>query len=397
MGGRMVRRKPPQRITALEVKTLTEPGKYRAENSLYLNIHKGGTKSWVYRYQNNGKRKEIGLGPTRVISLTEARELAADMTKMRNKGVDPKAHKAKLKADSNNTRTFEQCAVEYIKAHKPSWKNEKHASQWVNTLTKYAYPHIGNLPVGEIDNATIMAVLNPIWKTKTETASRVRGRIENILSWAIVKEYRPAPNPAIWRGNLEILLPKRSKIQKPKHHAALPHADTPELMKKIRASKSVSARALEFTILTACRTQESIGAKWDEIDLNNNIWTIPAERMKAGREHRVPLSTQTISILNNLYRTNDYLFPGLKKDKSISNMSMLKFLKKDLGNSGLTVHGFRSSFREWVSEISPYSAELGESALAHINSNKVEAAYQRSDLLKKRRDMMQDWAEYIKA
>ena len=382
-------------LKSKKIKNLTKPGKYSDGNGLYLNIRSSGTKSWVYRYQLNGKRKEIGLGSTKNISLKEARELAADATKLRNKGGDPKAHKAKLKADNNNTRTFEQCAVEYIKAHKPSWKNEKHASQWVNTLTKYAYPHIGTLPVGEIDNATIMAVLNPIWKTKTETASRVRGRIESILSWAIVKEYRSAPNPAIWRGNLEILLPKRSKIQKPKHHAALPHADSPELMKQIRASKSVSARALEFTILTACRTQESIGAKWNEIDLNNNIWTIPAERMKAGREHRVPLSTQALSLLNNLYRTNDYLFPGLKKDKPISNMSMLKFLKKDLGHSNITVHGFRSSFREWVSEASTYSAELGESALAHINSNKVEAAYQRSDLLKKREAMMQDWADYL--
>jgi integrase len=382
-------------LKSMQIKNLTKPGKYSDGNGLYLNIRSSGTKSWIYRYQINGKRKEIGLGSTKIISLKEARELAADATKLRNNGGDPKSHKIKLQADNNNTRTFEQCAAEYIKAHKPGWKNEKHASQWVSTLTQYAYPHIGTLLVGEIDIAAVMAVLNPIWRTKTETASRVRGRIENILSWAIVKGYRPAPNPAIWRGNLEILLPKRSKVQKLKHHPALPHADTASLMKKIRASKSVSARALEFTILTACRTQESIGAKWNEIDLNKNIWTIPAERMKAGREHRVPLSTQTISILNDLYRTNDYLFPGLKKGKPISNMAMLKFLKKDLGYSDITVHGFRSSFREWVSEVSTYSAELGESALAHINSNKVEAAYQRSDLLKKRCEMMQDWADYI--
>jgi len=387
MGGQM--------LTSMQIKKLSKPGKYSDGHGLYLNIRNGGTKSWIYRYQLNGKRKEIGLGAIRIISLKEARELAADATKLRNKGIDPKTHKEKLKADSTNTRTFEQCAREYIKAHKSGWKNEKHASQWISTLKQYAYPHIGTLPVGEIDNNTIMAVLKPIWWTKTETASRVRGRIENILSWAIVKKYRPAPNPAIWRGNLEILLPKRSKIQKQKHHPALPHADTANLMKQIRASKSVSARALEFTILTASRTQESIGAKWDEIDLNKNIWTIPAERMKAGLEHRVPLSAQAVSLLNNLYQTNDYLFPGLKKGKSISNMAMLKYLKKDLGHSDITVHGFRSSFREWVSEISPYSAELGESALAHINSNKVEAAYQRSDLLKKREAMMQNWANYI--
>jgi len=387
MGGQM--------LTSMQIKKLSKPGKYSDGHGLYLNIRNGGTKSWIYRYQLNGKRKEIGLGAIRIISLKEARELAADATKLRNKGIDPKIHKEKLKAASTNTRTFEQCAKEYIEAHKSGWKNEKHISQWISTLKQYAYPHIGTLPVGEIDNNTIMAVLKPIWWTKTETASRVRGRIENILSWAIVKKYRPAPNPAIWRGNLEILLPKRSKIQKQKHHPALPHADTANLMKQIRASKSVSARALEFTILTASRTQESIGAKWDEIDLNKNIWTIPAERMKAGLEHRVPLSAQAVSLLNNLYQTNDYLFPGLKKGKSISNMAMLKYLKKDLGHSDITVHGFRSSFREWVSEISPYSAELGESALAHINSNKVEAAYQRSDLLKKREAMMQNWANYI--
>jgi len=382
-------------LTSIQFKNLSKPGKYSDGHGLYLNIRNGGTKSWIYRYQLNGKRKEVGLGAIRVISLKEAREQAADATKLRNKGIDPKTHKAKLKADSLNTCTFEECAEEYIKAHKSGWKNEKHAWQWISTLVQYAYPHIGTMPVGEIDNDTVMAVLKPIWWTKTETASRVRGRIENILSWAIVKKYRPAPNPAIWRGNLEILLPKRSKIQKQKHHPALPHADTAQLMKQIKGNKTVSAKALEFTILTACRTQESIGARWEEIDLSSNTWTIPADRMKAGCEHRVPLSAQTVSMLNNLYRTNDYLFPGLKKGKPISNMAMLKFLKINLGYPDITVHGFRSSFREWVSEISPYSAELGESALAHINSNKVEAAYQRSDLLKKRVAMMQDWANYI--
>ena len=383
-------------LTALKVKSLKKPGKHADRDSLYLNITKGGNKSWIYRYQLDGRRREMGLGSIKNVSLIEARELAADARKLHKRGVDPKTQRDSDEARSQNL-TFKECAEAYIESHRIGWKNPKHVSQWSNTLTQYAYPSIGNAAIDKVDTSQVMAILRPIWNTKNETASRVRGRIENILSWATVQGYREGPNPAMWRGHLAMLLPKGSVVQEVKHHAAIPYVDMPKFMNKLAQSKSISASALNFVILTCARTSEVIGAQWNEVWLEEAVWTIPAARMKAGREHRVALSSQAIALLSNLPREGDWLFVGLKKNSHISNMAMLKFLQSGLQYPDFTVHGFRSTFRDWAAEVSHFPRELAESALAHALTNKVEAAYQRGDLLVKRRAMMQAWADYLDA
>lgn len=379
-------------LTKVKVESLLKPGKYIDANGLYLSIARSLSKSWVYRYQINGKRREMGLGPCDQVSLKEAREKAGDARKLQNQGLDPKIERDKLKPTSE-TLTFDQCAEAYICSHELSWRNAKHGSQWRNTLKTYAAPIIGFLPVDQVDTSLVMQIIEPIWKTKTETASRVRGRIENIISWAMVKNYHPGPNPAVWRGHIDQLLPNRSKVQPVKHHTSMPYTEIEAFMSKLILNDSLSARALEFTIVTAVRTSEALNAKWYEIDFDKKLWTIPAERMKASREHRVPLSDQAIKLLENLPRTNDFLF-SVRADKPMSNMAMLTFLKKSMKHSTLTVHGFRSTFRDWAAEVSSFPRELAESALAHVLNDKTEAAYQRGDLLDKRREMMAAWATY---
>jgi integrase len=379
-------------LTKVKVETLSKPGKYIDANGLYLTIAKSLSKSWIYRYQINGKRREMGLGPCIQVSLKEAREKAGDARKTQNQGLDPKIERDKLKPTSD-AMTFDQCAEAYISSHESSWRNAKHVSQWRNTLKTYATPIIGSLPVDQVDTSLVMQIIEPIWKTKTETATRVRGRIESVISWAMVKDYHPGPNPALWRGHIDQLLPKRSKIQPVKHHTSMPYNEIQAFMGKLQAKDSVSAKALELTIFTAVRTSEALNAKWNEIDFDNRLWTIPAERMKASREHRVPLSNQAITLLENLSRTNDYLF-SVREDKPMSNMAMLTFLKKQMNQPTLTVHGFRSTFRDWAAEVSTFPRELAESALAHVLSDKTEAAYQRGDLLSKRRAMIQSWCDF---
>ncbi len=259
-------------------------------------------------------------------------------------------------------------------------------------MKQYCSPIFGNLPVSAVDTGLVMQVIEPMWQTRTETASRVRGRIENILSWAIVRGYREGPNPAIWRGHISTLLPERNKVQKVRHHPAMKYQDVAAFMKEIKPKISISAKALQFTILTASRTIEIIGARREEID--GNIWTIPLERMKAKREHRVPLSTQALELLDSLPVTEGWLFPSIRYHKPISNMAMLKFLKTDMQRPSLTVHGFRSSFRDWCAEQTNYPRELAEASLAHVLTDKTEAAYQRGDMLEKRRRLMQAWADY---
>ena len=294
--------------------------------------------------------------------------------------------------------TFEQCATAYIEAHRDGWKNLKHASQWQNTLKQYAYPVFGPLPVRSIDTGLVLKVIEPIWKTKTETASRVRGRIENILDWATVRGYRQGENPARWRGHLDKTLPKRSKVQKVNHHPAMPYESIGPFMKALRSRSDLSASALEFIILTAARTGEVLGAIWSEFDLNNGIWTIPAERMKADAEHRVPLSDAALSIVMQLTRIegNDFIFPGGKPGRPLSNMACLKLLER-MGNNDITVHGFRSTFRDWAAEQTAFPREVAERALAHTLSDKTEAAYQRRDLFDKRRQLMAAWSEFVGA
>lgn len=383
-------------LTANQVKNISKPGRYADRGGLYLNVSRAGTKSWVYRYQINKKRHEMGIGSVKYVSLREARQKADRASEQRSQGLDPKLARDKEKQQAINQAewTFDRCAEDYIKSHKAGWKNEKHASQWTNTLTKYATPVIGDLAVDLIETSHVMQVLEPIWRTKTETASRVRGRIESVLSWATVQGYREGPNPALWRGHLDMLLPKRSKVQPVQHHNAMPYADIPSLMKQLYKEPTLSKQALAFLILTGCRTNEVLQAQWNEIDRKSKIWTIPGNRMKSGREHRVPLSKQAVELLESLPILNDWLFPS-RGNRPLSNMAMLVLLKQKLKFSHLTVHGFRSSFRDWAAEVSHFPREIAEAALAHVITDKTEAAYQRGDLIEKRRTMMQEWGDYI--
>jgi integrase len=311
-------------------------------------------------------------------------------------GVDPIAQRdverQQQRLEAARAQTFDQCAAAYIAAHRAGWKNVKHAEQWENTLAAYASPAFGALPVADIDTAAVMRALGPIWNTKTETASRVRGRIEKVLDWATVQGFRTGENPARWRGHLDKLLPKRSKVQKVQHHPALPYAEAPAFMAKLRAQEGIAARALEFLILTATRTGEVIGARWDEFDLEAGSWTIPAERMKAGKEHEVPLSARALEIVQGLakMRPGSYVFPGRRPRDPLSNMALLALLKR-MGRSDLTAHGFRSTFSDWAHETTNFPSEVIEMALAHTIRNKVEAAYRRGNLREKRRELMDAW------
>lgn len=271
----------------------------------------------------------------------------------------------------------------------------KHFRQWESTLATYVYPVFGNLPVAAIDTGLVTRVLEPIWFTKAETASRVRGRIECILDWAIAREYRPSDNPARWKGHLDKLLPQQQKIRKVNHHAALPYTDLPLFLANLGEQGGIAARGLEFAILTACRTGEVIGAMFEEVDIEEAIWTIPAERMKGGRTHRVPLSDRAVEIVSTMkqIQTSEYLFPGPNLQRPLSNMAFLQLLRR-MGRDDITVHGFRSTFRDWAAECTSYPREVAEMALAHAIGNKVEAAYRRGDMFEKRSNLMQDWADY---
>jgi len=371
---------------------------YADGGGLYLRIGPTGAKSWVYRFMRQGKRRDMGLGPLHVVSLADARVRAAECRKQRLDGKDPLAareqERASARLDAAKSMTFTNCAEAYIKAHAPSWRNAKHADQWTNTLETYAGPVFGALPVQAVDLGLVMKVLESIWTAKPETASRVRGRIEAVLDWATVRGYRQGDNPARWRGHLDNLLPRRAKVQKVEHHAALPYAEMGAFMEALRAQDCTAARALEFVILTAARTGEVISARWDEFDLGAKIWTIPGERMKAGREHRVPLSPAALALLKRMQaKGSEFIFPGSKPRRPLSNMAMLKLLER-MKRADLTVHGFRSSFRDWAAERTNFAREVAEAALAHVVGDKVEAAYRRGDLFEKRRRLMEAWATH---
>jgi integrase len=387
------------RLTTKEVLNKKKSGYYCDGAGLYLQISDWGTKSWIFRYGFNGKDRHMGLGPLHIVSLAEARMLATECRKLLLRKIDPivarDAEHARQALEAARSMTFLECAAAYIKTHRSSWKNAKHADQWTNTIHTYCGPIMGNIPVQAIDTALIMAVLEPIWKEKAETASRLRGRMESILDWATVSGYRQGDNPARWRGHLDHLLPSFKKKLRIKHHAALPFEQMGEFMAALRAQEGVAASALEFLILTAARTGETIGARWDEIDLEAEVWTIPASRMKASVEHRVPLSQRATQIIQSMkeIKQSDYVFPGQKEGKPLSNMAMLELLKR-MGKIGLTVHGFRSSFRDWASEKTSFSRDVCEMALAHTIPNQAEAAYRRGDLIEKRRNLMEEWADY---
>jgi integrase len=291
--------------------------------------------------------------------------------------------------------TFKQCAEAYVAAHRAGWRNDKHAAQWSATLETYAYPTLGGLPVASVDVGLVLKVLEPIWSTKSETASRLRGRIEAVLDWAKVRGFREGENPARWKGNIDHLLPARAEVKAVEHHAALPYAEIGAFMAQLRNQPGMGAFALRFAILTAARTGEVLGTRWDEIDLKNAVWTIPAGRMKAGREHRVPLSSPAVTLLEELAKAKagEFVFFGQRTVKPLSNMALLMTLRR-MKCDDLTAHGFRSTFRDWAAEQTSASREVAEAALAHTLADKVEAAYRRSDLFDKRRALMADWAAY---
>ena len=389
------------KLSTLKVKNLKGKGWYADGAGLYLQISTSGSKSWVYRYQINGKQKWQGLGAvTKANTLEVARKAAAASKQLVKDKIDPIEHKNQQAIDNQikgtRTVTFKECATLYIESHKDGWKNAKHVSQWKNTLNTYAYPVIGHLPVQQIDIDLVLKVIQPIWRTKTETASRVRQRIENILDWATVMKYRQGDNPALWRGRLDKILPKRNKVQKPIHFPAMDYRELPEYFRSLRQKETIASKALAFIILTASRSGEARAVTYSELDLDASVWIIPADRMKAGREHRIPLSNEALAVIDEMGvhkpEGNDHVFTGLIAGGHVSDGTILKLMKST--HPALTVHGFRSTFRDWCAEQTNYPREVAEAALAHSLKDKVEAAYRRTDLFDKRRLLMNSWEDY---
>lgn len=370
-----------------------KPGAYADDDGLYLKIGTTGAASWQYRYQINGKRRMMGLGSCANVGLAEAREKAADARKQVKQGIDPlEVKEAEQTAVEAKATTFRELATEYIADHRPGWRNAKHGQQWENTLAQYAFPKIGDKPIAEISTEDVLRILKKLWTEKPETASRLRNRIELVIDAGRAKGLSTAANPAAWRGHLDKLLPKRTKASKG-HHAAMDYRELPAFYKRLTEDRdSLSSVALQITILTACRTSEVLLADWSEFDLDNRLWTIPGERMKAGKPHRVPLTDEVLKLLQGI-KGEGYVFPGARQGRPLSNMAMTMVLRR-LGHPDLTVHGFRSSFRDWCAEETHYPNIVAEQALAHTVGNAVEAAYRRGDLLDKRRALMADWATY---
>jgi integrase len=385
------------KISATKVASIKEPGRYAVGDGVYLQITGDSGRSWIFRYQRAGKARHMGLGPTDLLSLKEARDRAVEARKLLNDGIDPiearNLRRQQQRLKDAKAITFRACAEQYIVDNKVAWRNEKHRAQWKSTLETYAYPVIGALSVGDVDTGLVLKVLRPIWSEKPETAGRVRGRIETILDWAKAQGFREGENPARWRGHLESVLPAKAKVAKVQHHKAMPYADLAAFMERLRRNESMSAKALEFTILTAARTGETIGATRSEIDMVQKVWTIPGSRMKAGKDHRVPLCARAIEIIESLKHNQEFLFPGASLNRPLSNMAMLEMVRGMTGN-GITVHGFRSTFMDWGHEVTHHPKEMLDIALAHTVDDKVEAAYRRGDMFEKRRKLMADWAAY---
>lgn len=384
-------------LTARGIPSL-KPGKHVDGEGLTLVLAEAGRGKWVLRVTVDGKRREMGLGAYPAVSLAEARTKASDARRLVRDGQDPIDART---VEAERIPTFAEAAARYIADHAPGWNNLKHADQWRNTLATYAAPVIGTKPVDAITTEDALKILQPIWSSKTETAKRVQGRVENIMDWATARKYRTGENPARWRGHLDKLLPKPTKVAKPVHHPAMPYQDVPGFMVELEGNGSVSSLALRFLILTACRTGEVIGAQWPEVDLEARTWTIPGDRMKAGQPHRVPLSDAAMAVLQALPRVegNPHLFPGARHGRPLSNMALLQLMRGmsygvggDRG--GYVPHGFRSAFRDWSGEVSSYPRDVCEMALAHVIESKVEAAYRRGDLLAKRAAMMQSWSDW---
>jgi integrase len=394
-------------LGALAVANLRTRGIHRVGGviGLCLNVNRYGGRSWVLRYEVNGRRRDMGLGAYPSVTLAAAREAARAARAKLAQGIDPinavRSARSLLHAEQAAAITFGHGAVKYIEAYEPGWRNPKHAQQWRNTIESYANPVIGKILLKDIGLPHVLSVLEPIWHTKTETANRLRGRIEAILDWAIARGYRTNSNPARWKGLLEKLLPAPNKIAKKAHHRAIPYVEMPSVMAQLMAVEGMGASALIFAVLTACRSGEVRLAQWSEFDLQERLWTIPADRMKAGKEHRVPLSDAAMVIINKQKAISfcEYVFPSPNRSKSedskgapLSDMTLTAVLRR-MGIDAVP-HGFRSTFRDWAAEQTEYSNEVAEMALAHAVSNKVEAAYRRGDLFAKRRGLMRDWATY---
>jgi integrase len=403
------------KLTHLQATKLNQPGLRGDGAGLWLKVTENGSKSWIFRFTFDSRERWMGLGSFPDVSIAEARDTATDLRKMVRSGVDPlEAKQERVAANlavKAKTVTFDWCAEQYINAHKSGWKNAKHVDQWVHTLDSYAKPVIGALAADKIDTAHVMKILEPIWSTKSETASRLRGRIESVLDWATTRKFRTGENPARWKGHLDNLLPARSKMARVKHHPALPWVDIPAFIASLKSQAGTAALALQFTILTAARSGEVRGMTWAEIDFQNRMWVVPAERMKAGAEHRVPLSNNALQVLQSAKTATALLntplvFPGTTYTKPtgansptlkpLSDMSLTAVLRR-MELTNITVHGFRSSFRDWAAEATNYPRDMAEMALAHTVGDKVEAAYRRGDMFEKRRSMMDDWAKLYSA
>ena len=387
------------RLVPRIIGTLKEPGLYPDGHGLYLLIGPNGARSWIFRYKFHKRRHEMGLGGFPMVSLAEARDLAKGHRRQLHDGFNPleqrRAQKQAAKLEAAKRMTFKQCAETYIAETSPAWKNRKHAAQWSSTLEAYAYPVFGDLPVQAIDTSVVVTALRAIWQAKPETASRLRGRIERILDYARVSGYRTGENPAHWRGHLDKILQHRSKLRRTKHHAALPYNEMASFMRALQDQDSAAARALEFTILTASRTNEVRGARFDEVDFAAKEWAIPGRRTKSGKPHRVPLSPEALHSIETMKKVSSgpHIFAGAGKGGAMGGMAMLQLLKR-MGRSDLTVHGFRSTFRDWVAEQTSFPSFVAEAALAHVIADKVEAAYRRGELMQKRRKLMDAWASY---
>lgn len=387
--------KKAKEMTAYQVGRV-ETGMHAAGGAtgLYLRVSEAGARNWILRAVVGNRRRDMGLGGWPDVSLSEARERARVARRKIDEGIDPIEQRRSVRGQLKSTPNFRWCAEQTIIAKRPEWKSAKHAEQWTNTLTADAYPVIGKVPVDKIELSHMLDVLTPIWTTKTESATRLRARMEAVIAWATASGYRHGDNPARWRGNLDAVLPKPGKVAKVAHHKALPIDALHEFVADLRTREGVAARALEFVILTATRSGEVRGATWDEIDLDGAAWIVPAIRMKAGKEHRVPLSPRAVALLKSLPRMagSQYVFAA-PRGGMLSDMTLSAVMRRMEVNA--VPHGFRSTFRDWCSERTAYPRDVAEMALAHAITNKVEAAYRRGDLFAKRANMMADWAKFI--
>jgi integrase len=390
------------RLTATAVRTMRTPGKYGDGNGLWLVVTTPERRSWSLRYMLRGKSREMTLGSVEHLSLAEARDKATDARRLLAQGIDPldarRDGRAALVAKPAQVTTFAEAANRYIAQNEAGWRNPKHRQQWRNTLTTYAFKEIGDMPVADVDTPAVLKVLTPIWTNLPETASRVRGRVEAVLDFARVQGWRDGSNPAVWRGHLALALPAKAKVRKVEHHAALDWGEMPVFMAELRQRDGIGARALEFAILTAARSGELRRALWSEIDTKTALWTVPAARMKAGRQHRAPLSNAALTLLRGVAEGREdgapdaLVFPGMRPKRPLSDMSLTAVLRR-MNRGDLTAHGFRSSFRDWAAETG-HPADIAEAALAHTVGDKTVAAYQRGDLLERRRKLMTAWAKF---